>query len=363
MGSRSKTPSGTSSPTVARRRRQPETTAVFESYWRFAAERQAIFFRRLAGTTAPWTEDPVLREFKFTNAYRASDRTSQFLIRQVIYEGDQAPREVFFRTLLFKLFNRVETWQAISVALESLSSRDFDVVSCMRVLDGIRASGRPLYSAAYIMPPVRSSLSQSKHVGHLELLRVMLDEALPERIFDAKSLRGVYDRLLAYPSLGPFLAFQYAIDLNYGRGLSFDEDDFVVAGPGAAEGLDKCFTNRDDWSDEDLIAWTIDRQEVEFASRGIAFRDLFGRRLKPIDAQNLYCEIGKYARVAHPGFTKPGGRSRIKQRFSPQVAVDSVWYPPKWGLDVAPRRAITGRSAEVASGSSISPFTEPDRRS
>ena len=50
---------------------------VFDTYWGFAAERQEIFFRRMAGAAPPWTADPILREFKFTNAYRASDRVSQ----------------------------------------------------------------------------------------------------------------------------------------------------------------------------------------------------------------------------------------------------------------------------------------------
>src|SRR5438094_843323 len=56
---------------------------VYETYWRFAAERQRIFFSRLAGDPAPWTVDPILGSYKFTNAYRASDRVSQYLIRNV----------------------------------------------------------------------------------------------------------------------------------------------------------------------------------------------------------------------------------------------------------------------------------------
>jgi hypothetical protein len=61
---------------------------VFDTYWRFAAERQEIFFRRLAGAPPPWTADSILRRFKFTNAYRASDRVSQYLIKRVIDAGD-----------------------------------------------------------------------------------------------------------------------------------------------------------------------------------------------------------------------------------------------------------------------------------
>ena len=57
-------------------------TVVYDTYWRFAAERQEIFFRRVVRTSQPpWTADPILAEYKFTNAYRASDRVSQYLIR------------------------------------------------------------------------------------------------------------------------------------------------------------------------------------------------------------------------------------------------------------------------------------------
>jgi hypothetical protein len=65
-----------------------KVSAVYNSYWRFAAERQNVFFRRLEGRPGPWTHDPVIRAHKFTNAYRASDRVSQYLIRNVIYRDD-----------------------------------------------------------------------------------------------------------------------------------------------------------------------------------------------------------------------------------------------------------------------------------
>ena len=93
-----------------------ETTPVFESFWKFAAERQSIFFRRLRGTNhSALTEDDVLQAYKFTNSYRASDRVSQFLIREVIYEEDvpSDPENQFFRIMLFKLFNKIETWQLL----------------------------------------------------------------------------------------------------------------------------------------------------------------------------------------------------------------------------------------------------------
>ncbi len=109
-------------------------TLLFTVFWRFAAERQRVFWRRVAGMPLPWTGDPVLAAYKFTNAYRASDRVSQYLIRSVQYEGAQEARELFFRTLLFKLFNRIETWQLLQREAGLLHTDVFCVERYDRVL-------------------------------------------------------------------------------------------------------------------------------------------------------------------------------------------------------------------------------------
>jgi hypothetical protein len=43
---------------------------------------------------------------------------------------------------------------------------------------------------------------------------------LPRALTAAKDLRSVYELLLKLPSLGPFLACQYATDLAYSSELS-----------------------------------------------------------------------------------------------------------------------------------------------
>jgi alpha-glutamyl/putrescinyl thymine pyrophosphorylase clade 1 len=87
-------------------------TVVFDSYWKFAAERYRIYQRRLGGEPGPWTDDPILSAYKFTNVFRACDRVSQFLIKEVIYnpDGPTNAEEVVFRILLFKLFNSILAW-------------------------------------------------------------------------------------------------------------------------------------------------------------------------------------------------------------------------------------------------------------
>ncbi len=309
-----------------------KATAVFDSYWRFAAERQNVFFRRLEGSHPPWSDDPILQRYRFTNAYRASDRVSQHLIRHVLYGGDQRPAEIFFRAMLFKLFNRIETWRLLERSLGEPRASEFDPDRYERVLSQAMGEGQRIYSPAYIMPAAPGTVGRPKHAGHLRLLHRMLRDELPRRLADASSLREAFELLRSYPMMGDFLAFQYVIDLNYSTLLKFSEMEFVVPGPGARSGIRKCFRDLGGLSESDVIRLVTEGQEEEFRRRGIDFRDLWGRPLHLIDCQNLFCEVDKYARVAHPE-AAAGGRTRIKQVFRPVGRISPPWFPPKWNIN------------------------------
>jgi hypothetical protein len=47
-------------------------TPAFESYWNFAAKRHSIYEKRLREEEPPWTEDPILQEYKFTDVFSGS---------------------------------------------------------------------------------------------------------------------------------------------------------------------------------------------------------------------------------------------------------------------------------------------------
>lgn len=314
----------------------PTPGPVYDTYWRFASRRQDVYLRRLAGDPPPWTDDPIIGEWRFTNVYRASDRVSQYLIREVIYGGDPDPNETVFRILMFKWFNRIETWQAIADRLGPLRFDSFDPVVVERALTEIRASGRPVYSAAYIVPPVPGETGP-KHVGHLALTIRMLDAGITDAIVSAGSLEGVYQWLRTWPGVGDFLAYQMAIDLNYSAVIDYDEDEFVVPGPGAIDGVAKAWPGSSPRDAARLIHITKDEQDEQFARIGVQFAGLFGRPLKLIDCQNLYCELSKYARVAHPEAVGRSGRTRIKQAYRawpPPQPLPRPFLPPKWELAV-----------------------------
>lgn len=311
-------------------------TPVFDTYWRFAAARQDVFARRVAGSPPPWTSDQIIAAHRFTNPYRAADRVSQYLLRNVIYGGVDAPEEVFFRTLLFKLFNRVDTWELLVERLGAMPAwKGFDVERYACILDASYARGERLYSAAYIMPSPPFG-NPRKHRNHLQLLDRMMRDGAPKKVAQAASLQEVFETLRGYPSFGDFLAFQYAIDLNYSEVVNFSEMDFVVAGPGARNGLAKCFSDLGGLSEAEVIRHVARIADEEFDRLGLRFKRLGDTRpLQLIDCQNLFCEVDKYARVAHPEFAGVSGRTRIKQKFAANPEPLPQFYPPKWRLNVS----------------------------
>jgi hypothetical protein len=340
-------------------------SAVYDSYWRFAVERQNVYFRRLANEPEPWTTDPIISVHKFTNAYRASDRVSQYLIRNVIYREDlpSSVSEVLFRTLLFKLFNKIETWELLEHAFGAVTFKTYTFERYDQVLSQAMSAGGRIYSAAYIMPPGGSAFGHTaKHQNHLRLLEKMMADDLAGQLSKMHRMQPAFELLRSYPTIGDFLAYQFITDINYSEITDFSEMDFVIPGPGARDGLKKCFVNNAGLNDAELIRLMVDNQELEFERLGLEFKPLWGRRLQLIDCQNLFCEVDKYARVAHPEIAGISGRTRIKQKFSPKSSPQSPWYPPKWGINEkikadtlfnssrlhdSKRRRVAGRAQQV----------------
>jgi hypothetical protein len=313
-----------------------KTTLVYDTYWRFAALRQDVFFSRLSGDKFPWTLDPVLNTYKFTNVYRASDRVSQYLIKNVIY-NDSYPatfKEVFFRIMLFKLFNKIETWELLRSKIGEITLEDYTFKRYEKVLTSAMAENRRIYSAAYIMPSAKSSFGyKRKHSNHLRLVESMLKQEAHQRLAESKTMQQAFEILKAFPSLGDFLSYQFLIDLNYSTIINFSESDFVVPGPGAKGGISKCFADTGGLSEVEIIKLMTDRQDLEFERLNLSFKTLWGRPLQLIDCQNIFCEVDKYARVTHPSIKGNSDRTRIKQKFQMNDARISYWFPPKWGLN------------------------------
>jgi hypothetical protein len=318
---------------LAKPKPRPE---VFETYWWFAAERQRIFDKRLVQSDGPWTTDDVLSEFRFCNTFRASDRVTQDLIRVAYSDESFTVDDTFIRVMLHRLFSRPATFELLEEASGGLRHDTFEVEVLGTALDRAFAAGERLYTSAFILCANPAFGHKRKHRNHLALVDEMVKARVPESIAEAASLRDVYDLLRAWPLLGPFMAYQLAIDLNYTTVLDFDEDDFTVPGPGALRGLSKVFVDLGDLTPAEVIHWLVWYQAEVESALGFASPRLFDRPLHAIDCQNLLCEVDKYCRAVFPHLQS--NRTRIKQRFRHDTRPLELFFPPKWELDY-PRRA------------------------
>jgi hypothetical protein len=209
------------------------------------------------------------------------------------------------------------------------------------------SSGQTIYSGAYIMPSGGKLLGHSvKHRNHLRLLEMMIADELYKKLGDAGSMQQGFRLLREYPTVGDFLAYQFITDVNYSELTDFNEMEFVMPGPGALDGIRKCFVDRGGLNEPEIIKFMAESQESEFERLGLDFRSLWGRRLQLIDCQNLFCEVDKYARVRHPEISGISGRLRIKQKYSEDRRPISYWYPPKWQIN-----NLLGASVQVRAAS------------
>lgn len=312
--------------------------SILQYYFYFMQERMNMFWRKVDGSMhTEWSKDPILRTFKFTNVYRASDRVSQYLIKEVIYKDIEkySPKDVLLRIIIFKIFNKIETWDYLNTTLgDNLKTETFEPHQISFLLSKRQATC-PIFSNAYMMTGSHKDYDNlpTKHEKWLTMIKKeMIDGGAFDDILLAKSMEDVYDRLLDCSFLGGFLAYQYTIDFNYSPYLNFSENSFVKAGIGAIRGIKKCFKSYGSCY-EDAIYYVQDHfKELQLKYGYSEFRPLPGHDPTLIDLQNCFCETDKYLRAKMPELKV--GNVRIKQKYKESPKKIQFFFPPKWNVNV-----------------------------
>ena len=304
---------------------------VFRYYFYFIQERMNMFWRRCEGKRV-LTKDPILREYKFTNVYRVCDRVSQYLLHHVIYNKVErySPEDMLLRILIFKIFNKIETWEYLEQTYGEITIQHYDVKKISALLSE-RQRYAPIFNNAYMMTGShkRYDYLPTKHEKWLTMVKEeVIGEGIIDKVLKAHSLEEIYLLLRGCSFMGGFLAYQYTIDFNYSPYINFDENTFVVAGIGAIRGIDKCFISHGH-SYEDAIRYTKEHfTELQKKYGYIEFRPLKGHEPTLLDLQNCFCETDKFLRAKMPELLI--GNKRIKQKYKPSCDKIQYIFPSKW---------------------------------
>ncbi len=309
---------------------------AFQYYFYFLEERMKIFWNKYNKEKRPWTIDNILHKHKFTNVYRSCDRVSQYLIRHVIYNQSQkySEEDTLLRILIFKVFNRIDTWEYILENFGEISIKNFDVDKLTTFLS-IRIKNRPIFNSAYLMTGSHNDYKQysSKHERWLRMIDFeFIQNKKIKQVLKSKNLGDIFNLLSQCPFIGDFLAYQYTIDFNYSEAINYDENSFVKAGIGSIRGIKKCFYYDKTIPYESYIIFVknnLSQLKKKFGCN--KFINLFGREPTLIDLQNCFCETDKYLREKMPELVVDN--TRIKQRYTKKSEDFELFFPPKWGIN------------------------------
>lgn len=272
----------------------------------FVEERHRVWEKRQRNEDAPWTDDPVIANKKFTNCFRVLDRGSQFVVKDLMIDR---PHDYLARCIFYRITNLPATWGTLWNELggQYPVAEDFThrPDTLFRILDDRRSNGHRVFSGAYIIIP-EPGTKRDKIAGAINLTKRFMEERANE-FFDVTTQAKRYSVLRSMNGLGPFLSMQILTDWGYGESVN-RENEFIVAGPGSRRGAAHV---NPDVKPEHLI------QETKEAFEDNPVVNINGHPLSLMDVQNCYCEFSKYVRYLDRGET-----------YGPPYSPDHPGYQP-----------------------------------
>lgn len=296
-----------------------------DAFWNFVVERQSIYHRRVVlQEPPPWTRDPVLRQYFFTNVYRELDKGTVFLIRNILRIQDDT--DLLFAIMVYRLFNDIDTFRFLMLRCKMVKHGAWEWERASRYLNAYENHGNRVFTDAFTVTGVKFGGFPDKIrnicwlVGRLQAKTPLLLEAIKS----AKSLKRVWQIFNDTQGFGKFLAYELAIDCNYSRLIHFSENDWVNAGPGCKRGIQWLWGARNSslkW--EDYITFLQVRQETFI--QGIDRLDEWHQvwpnyQMTLRGVEHSLCEFQKYARAryhANPDGTPSRSATR---KYTPVTA-------------------------------------------
>ena len=160
----------------------------------------------------------------------------------------------------------------------------------------------------------------------------LVKDKMQDKILKCKNMKEAFEIIESYPLIGDFMAYQLVTDINYSDVVDWKENEFTVAGPGSLRGINKCFIDKGNMSNEDIIKYMYENQDKEFKRLNLNFKRIGNRELQLIDCQNIFCELDKYCRQALPELKS--NRKKIKKKYIPKISKIEYMYPPKWKVEL-----------------------------
>lgn len=280
------------------------------AFFDYLNEREFVRCRKAAGDFFPWTEDQILRTYKFTNVQRHHDRTSNEL-REMFYGrqfGDDR-RTILMNCATFRYFGTYEFAEAIGWT----EFEDMDADHWEHVKETARdrlANRERVFTGAYVI--TNQGISAPKQEVVVDYFLKGLQSHIPEIMklsMTTQSWKDTASYMMAnvkgFGGTG-FMTKEVLLDTTYtgfwqneqetkDGTMSFpvDWDSWTPIGPGALRGAARCLG-------DDTAKPVKNNMAAEVIKDLHFLQDLFFEhdfKLSPTDIQFGLCEFDKYERV------------------------------------------------------------------
>jgi 5-hmdU DNA kinase, helical domain len=297
-------------------------TASLRGFFTYARRRHEVFLRRAQSLPPPWTSDPILQSYRFTNIFREDDRTTAWF-RQHVRERYNGTPEVLPATVVFRWFNKIETGEAMFEGPSFAHGNPFeawlhhgDTGILREAIVHARGAG-PYVNGAYI---IKSPAGMSKLDGVLqscERFRTNWARSAWDWRHAAVAMESCdwnletsWDWLREHDQLGDFMSYEIVTDLRHTHLLS-DAPDIMTwanAGPGAKRGLNRLRGRPLDQTLPKAETCAEMREILRASTSPFCWPQAWGR-WEMREVEHTLCEFDKYERARL-------GEGTPKQRYA-----------------------------------------------
>lgn len=294
-----------------------------KQFFDFAKERHRIYLRRhVLKSPAPWTLDPILHHYRFTNVYRELDNVTIWF-RENVRDRLRNSDDVMMATVMFRLFNRNKTGEAIfnqqliggftpfELYLDQGMTEDVHDI----FFDAIKAyCGKlgPYCTGAYI---INSPNGMDKLTGVLRMIGWVHErrQEFLDAIKARGTLEGAWELFRTVDHIADFTSYEFVTDLRHTALLenASDINTWANPGPGAMRGLNRIYGRPLD-SKQKKHLFVCEMRAVLEASRDPKNWPSYWSPMEMREVEHTLCEMDKYLRAQNdegrPRGVYPHGR-------------------------------------------------------
>ncbi|MBV8125201.1 MAG: hypothetical protein JO370_14140 [Paucibacter sp.] len=219
-----------------------------QSFFNFMAERQNVWYKRnILKQKAPWTSDKLLANYAFTNVYRELDRSSQWLIRNVISDKSLELKDLIFRIFIYRYFNKPDAFEDGYVDLPTWDN--FDPVKLHKQVINCRKHYNPWHTAymSNLVWAKKQPFEGEMFKDHAYCIQLFpqfrtVSWFISELLTSGNKPVIIMKNLNMLPSISGFMSHELWLDYcllqKYNKyDFGWDENSYTNVGPGASLGI------------------------------------------------------------------------------------------------------------------------------